>query len=551
MTGEATSGPDGEGLDLLVVGAGFAGLYMLHRARGLGLRTEVIEAGDGVGGTWYWNRYPGARCDVESLEYSYGFDADLQQEWEWTERYATQPEILRYLEHVADRFDLRRDIRFGTRVTGAAWDEETRRWTVTLDGHPDGDGEGRAGTPTTRTARFVVMATGCLSSAMTPDIPGADSFAGPTLHTGRWPHEGVDLTGRRVGVIGTGSSAIQAVPIIAEQAAELTVFQRTPNYAVPAHNAPLDPAVVAEVKADYDSFREANRQRSTAFGARIGFNDVSALSVDDEERLAEYERRWAHGGLPFLGAYNDLLLDRKANETAADFVRGKIHEIVDDPDVAARLSPDQVIGCKRLCVDTGYYATFNRPNVSLVDLRDTPIEAVEATGVRTTDGLHELDVLVFATGFDAMTGALDRIDIRGRGGRPLREAWAEGPKTYLGLMVAGFPNLFTITGPGSPSVLTNMITSIEHHVEWISDAIDHLRTTGRTTIEATPEAQEEWVTYVNGVAGITLFPTCSSWYLGANVPGKPRVFMPLPGFSMYADMVADVVADDYRGFALT
>ena len=526
-------------VDVAIVGAGFAGLYMLYRARRLGLSAQAVEAGGDVGGTWYWNRYPGARCDVESMEYSYGFDEDLQQEWEWSERYAPQPEILAYARHVAERYDLRRDIRFDTRVTSATFDETSSTWTVSTDPGPP------------ISARFVVMATGCLSAANIPEIDGAGSFAGPSYHTGRWPHEGVDFTGLRVGVIGTGSSAVQSIPLIAEQAAHLTVFQRTPTYTVPAWNGPLDPAEQAEIKADYAGLRAANRLTASAFGARQPRNDVSALSVSAEERNAEYERRWKVGGLTFLGAYNDLLLDEAANATAREFVIGKLREIVHDPEVAARLVPDQVIGCKRLCVDSGYWATFNRPNVTLVDLRESPIEAITPEGIRTSGGDHALDALVYATGFDAMTGALARIDVRGRERLRLADAWAAGPRTYLGLAIAGFPNLFVVTGPGSPSVLANMMEAIQQHVDWIGDCIDHLRATGRTTIEATPEAQERWVDHVNGVAGITLFPRCSSWYLGANVPGKPRVFMPLPGFPTYVEQCADVVADGYRGFILT
>jgi cyclohexanone monooxygenase len=525
-------------VDVVVVGAGFAGMYMLHKLRGQGRTVQVFEVGDGVGGTWYWNRYPGARCDVESMEYSYGFDDDLQQEWEWTERYAPQAEILEYANHVADRFDLRRDIQFSTRVTGAAFDESTDTWRVTTD---QGDAV---------SARFVVMATGCLSSANIPDIPGADTFTGASYHTGKWPHEGVDFTGQRVGVIGTGSSAIQSIPIIAEQAAELTVFQRTASFTVPAWNQPLDPIAVKEIKAEYAEFRAANAQMPSAFGSRVERNDVSALEVSDEERRAQLERRWAHGGLAFLGAYNDLLLNKEANDLAADFVREKLSEIVEDPEMVRKLTPDQVIGCKRLCVDTGYWATFNLPHVHLVDLRESPIEAITPTGIRTGAGEHELDAIVYATGFDAMTGAILGVDITGRDGRSLRDVWAAGPRTYLGLGVEGIPNLFTITGPGSPSVLTNMIVSIQQHVEWIADCMAHLDEQGHRTIEATLEAQDQWVDFVNNVAGFTLFPTCNSWYLGANVPGKTRVFMPLPGFPTYVEQCDRVAAEGYTGFAL-
>lgn len=526
-------------VDLLVVGAGFAGLYTVHRARALGLDVQGIEAADGVGGTWYWNRYPGARCDVESLEYSYSFDDDLQQEWEWSERYATQPEILRYLEHVADRFDLRRSFAFGTRVLSATWSDDTRRWTVTTD------------TDDVYEARFVVMATGCLSVPIDPQIPGLHTFGGELYWTSRWPHDEPDLAGKRVGIVGTGSSAVQSIPLLAERCGSLTVFQRTPTYAVPAHNRPLDPDEVAEVKRSYAELREANRQMSIGAGSRVPRIDASVLEADEGTRQKRFEAAWEWGGLPFLGAFNDLLLSPDANETAAEFVRAKIREQVADPEVADRLTPSHVIGCKRLCVDTGYYATFNEDHVRLVDVGATPIEEVTPEGVRVGGEDVELDVLVMATGFDAMTGALDRIEIRGRDGRSLREAWADGPKTYLGLQVHGFPNLFTVTGPGSPSVLTNMVVSIEHHVDWITDVIEHLDATGATTIEAEPAAQEEWVGYVNAVADLTLFPTCGSWYLGANVPGKPRVFMPLPGFPLYAEQVADVVRDGYRGFALT
>jgi cyclohexanone monooxygenase len=526
-------------VDVVVVGAGFAGLYALYQLREAGWSVQGFEAGGGVGGTWYWNRYPGARCDVDCVEYSYSFSDELQQDWVWTERYATQPEILRYLDHVADRFDLRRLIRFETRVEAAAFDEASGGWEVRTS-----DGE------VTR-AHYVVMATGCLSTANLPDIPGRDSFEGEVLHTGRWPHHPVEFAGKRVGVIGTGSSGIQAVPVIAEEAAELVVFQRTPSYSVPAHNRPLPPAELAAVKANYADLRERNRQSVIGFGGWAPGPGGSALAQREDERERMLEERWADGGLRFLAVFNDVVFNAAANDVAADFVRRKIRAVVDDPAVADRLSPTQRIGCKRMCVDTGYYETFNRPNVRLLDLRETPIEAVTPTGVRTAGEHIELDTLVFATGFDAMTGTLTRIDIRGRDGVPLQEAWAEGPRTYLGLGVPGFPNLFLVTGPGSPSVLTNMVTSIEHHIEWITDCLDHLRAAGYDTIEASRQAAEEWVAYVNAVAGTTLFTTCNSWYLGANIPGKPRVFMPLFGFAPYVGTCADIAADGYRGFRLS
>ncbi|HJQ83571.1 MAG TPA: NAD(P)/FAD-dependent oxidoreductase [Candidatus Binatia bacterium] len=523
-------------LDAVVVGAGFAGIAMLHRLRGLGLRARVFEAGTGVGGTWFWNRYPGARCDVESMEYSYQFSDALQQDWHWTERYATQPEILRYLEHVVDRFDLRRDIQLNTRVESAVFDDATGRWQVATS-----DGERLS-------ARFCIMATGCLSAANLPKLPGMDSFRGVKLHTGHWPHERVDLTGKRVGVIGTGSSAIQAIPLIAEQAAHLFVFQRTPNYSVPASNHPLDPDVQQRVKADYAGLRQTGSQMP--FGFDVRFSDKSALEATEEERRVEYEERWRRGGLPFLGAYADLLYSKEANDTAAAFIREKIRSIVRDPRVAEMLTPDTVVGCKRLCSDTGYFETFNRPNVTLVDVRRTPIEAVTPRGLRTTTDEYDLDCIVFATGFDAMTGALLRIDIRGRDGLALARKWAEGPRTYLGVATAGFPNLFIVTGPGSPSVLSNMVPSIEQHANWIAACIGWMRDRGLARIEPTAEAEDAWVAHVNEVADGTLYPTCNSWYLGSNIPGKPRVFMPYLGFPIYVERCNEVAAKGYEGFAL-
>jgi cyclohexanone monooxygenase len=523
-------------LDAVVVGAGFAGLYMLHRLRGLGLSAQVYEAGDGVGGTWYWNRYPGARCDVESMDYSYSFSDELQQEWKWSERYSAQPEILRYINHVAERLDLRRDIQLSTRVTAAVFDEATSRWAVETD---RGDRV---------SAQFCIMATGCLSDAQVPDIKGRETFEGRWYHTGKWPHAGVDFTGQRVGIIGTGSSAIQSIPIIARQAAHLFVFQRTPNYSMPAHNTPLDPEFERRVKASYAEFRRQARE------SRVGFvverSGDSALAVAAEERRREYEKRWSRGGLGFSAAYADLLTSQEANDTAAEFFRAKIKAIVRDPAVADALTPtDYPLGTKRLCVDTDYYATFNRDNVTLVDLRKNPIDAITPHGVRTRDAEYVVDSLVFATGFDAMTGALLKIDIRGRAGQPLREKWAAGPRTYLGLAIAGFPNLFTITGPGSPSVLSNMIVSIEQHVDWIADCLTHLRAQHRAGIEATVAAEEAWVAHVNEVGHMTLYPRANSWYMGANVPGKPRIFLPyIGGVGVYRQKCDEVAAKGYEGF---
>jgi cyclohexanone monooxygenase len=525
-------------VDVVVVGAGFAGLYMLHRLRGLGLSAFAFEAGGDVGGTWYWNRYPGARCDVESMQYSFSFLPELQQEWRWSELYAAQPEILTYARHVADRLDLRRDIRFETRVTSLHFDEAAEIWTVHTD---RGD---------TVEARFCVMATGCLSTAKMPDIPGVESFRGKIYHTGAWPHDGVDFSGQTVGIIGTGSSAIQAIPVIARQAAHLTVFQRTPNYSVPAWNRPITPEYEAEWKAAYPERRKQAKELRTAI--RLVLNNKSALEATEQERSQEYEARWASGGIPFMAAFNDLILNKSSNDTAAEFVRAKIRSIVHDPAVADLLTPkDYPIGTKRLCVDTDYFATFNRDNVVLEDIRSSPIEAITPTGLRTTDASYELQNIVFATGFDAMTGTLLAIDIVGRDGRTLREAWADGPRTHLGLMVAGFPNLFTVTGPGSPSVLTNMLMSIEQHVDWIADCLAYLRAEGRGTIEATEDAQDDWVDHVREVGERTLYPQTGSWYMGANVPGKPRIFMPyIGGFPLYTRKIEEVAAGGYAGFRL-
>jgi cation diffusion facilitator CzcD-associated flavoprotein CzcO len=524
-------------LDMVIVGAGFAGLYMLHRARTMGLSARVFEAGSGVGGTWYWNRYPGARCDVESMEYSYQFSAELQEQWDWTERYAAQPEILRYANHVADRFDLRRDIRFDTRVHAAAFDEGQGRWVI------ETDREART------VATWCVMATGCLSSTNLPDFEGPDRFEGAWYHTGRWPHEGVDFTGLRVGVIGTGSSAVQSIPLIARQTAHLFVFQRTPNYVVPAHNAPLDPAARQRVKANYPALRARAKQNRT--GLLYQINQKPALEATDDERQREYQARWEQGGLGFLGAFADLLINREANDTAAEFIRRKIRDTVRDPAVADILSPSSVVGCKRLCIDTGYFETFNRPNVSLVDASNKPIERITRDAIVCGGRDYPVDAIVFATGFDAMTGALRKIDLRGRGGRSLKDKWAAGPRTHLGITIAGFPNLFIITGPGSPSVLSNMLPSIEQHVDWIAGCIGSVRKQGLSRIEPTEAAEDAWVTHVNGVADATLYPSCNSWYLGANIPGKPRVFMPYLGFPAYVEKCAEEAAAGYQSFALS
>jgi cyclohexanone monooxygenase len=524
-------------VDAIIIGAGFAGLALAHRLRAHGMTIQGFEAGSDVGGTWYWNRYPGARCDVESLQYSYRFSEELQQEWAWSERYAAQPEILRYIEHVADRFDLRRHFRFGTRVRTARYDDTARTWTVETD-------DGRQ-----TTARFLITAVGCLSAANRPDIAGLGDFAGRIVHTSNWPAEGIDVACHRVGVIGTGSSGVQVIPHLARDAARLTIFQRTAAYCVPAHNGPIDPAHAETIKADYKGFRDHCGRQFGAMAAAPGTQ--SALEVDDAERRAVFDAAWAAGGLSFQGAFYDLSYDLAANDHAMAFFRDRIHEIVTDPTTAARLVPHHRFATKRLCIDTDYYATFNRPNVALVDLRATPIETVHAHGVRTTDADHPLDVLVMATGFDAMTGPLLRMDIRGVGGLPLGTAWAEGPSNYLGLGVTGFPNMFIISGPGSPSVLTNMVYSIEQQVDWIAACLAALRDRGIDRIEVRPEAQQAWVESANAMAAGTLWATGNSWYLGANIPGKPRMFMPYLDYPGYVATCEEVATAGYRGFALT
>jgi cation diffusion facilitator CzcD-associated flavoprotein CzcO len=527
--------------DALIIGAGFSGMYQLYCLRErLGLSVQVLEAADGVGGTWYWNRYPGARCDSESHSYCYSFSKELLQEWEWSERYPAQPEILRYLNFVADRLDLRRDIRFDTRVESAHYDEASNRWQVVTH-----DGERYS-------ARFLITAIGCLSSANVPRIPGLETFRGRWYHTGEWPHEGVDFRGKRVGQIGTGSTGIQAAPVIAETAAKLVVFQRTANYSVPAHNAPLTPEFKRYVKEHFEDIKRV--MHATANGHPFPIEDRSALETPPAEREALYEAAWRKGGLQFRATFRDLLLDKAANDTAAEFLRAKIRSIVKNPATAAILADiDHPYAAKRPPIDTGYFETFNRDIVELVDLRASPIERITPDGVRTRDAEYPLDILVFATGFDAMTGPFLRMDIRGRGGLPLSRAWADGPRNYLGLQVAGFPNLFTITGPGSPSVLCNMPVAIEQHVDWITACIDHMRRRGLARIETTEAAMDGWVAKVNAAAEATLLPLARhSWYLGANVPGKPRVFMPYAGgMAHYRRVCEDIAARGYEGFELS
>ncbi len=521
--------------DVVVVGAGFGGLYALYELRALGLSVVVLEAGPDVGGTWFWNRYPGARCDVESVDYSYSFSPELEQEWRWTSRYATQPEILSYLRHVAERFDLRRNIQFDTRVTEAHFDDGTSRWTVRTD------------TGDTISTRFCVMATGCLSTAQVPDLPGKDSYRGNVYHTGTWPGP-VGFEGQAVGVIGTGSSGIQVIPQVAAQAEHLYVFQRTPNFSTPANDQPLDPEIVREVKAGYAARRALAQDSPGALP--LPRPTIAPDDVDADERYAVMERAWEVGGNSMQVTFKNLLIDQATNDVVAEFMRSKIRQKVKDPATAERLCPkDHPFGSKRVCKDTDYYETFNRPNVTLVDLRSEPIVALHQSGIATTKADYQLNSLVFATGFDAMTGTLLKIDILGRDGTRLVDEWDGGPQTYLGLMVAGFPNLFLVTGPGSPSVLTNMVAAIEQHIRWIARCIDDVDTRGYATIEARREAQVNWVTEANKVAEQTLYTKANSWYIGANVVGKPKVFMPyVGGFDRYRRICEEVTASGYRGF---
>jgi cyclohexanone monooxygenase len=533
--------------DAIIIGAGFAGLYAVYRLRKLGLNVRVFETGDGVGGTWYWNRYPGARCDVESLLYSYSFSEDLAREWTWTERYATQPEILRYLNYVADRFDLRRHIQFSTLVTEARFEEGTNRWRVNTE--HGGSAE----------AQFCIMATGCLSEGVLPTIPGMETFQGETYRTSAWPKEGTDVAGKRVGIIGTGSSAVQAIPLIAEVAAHLTVFQRTPNFTIPARNTPHDPERVREFVENFADYRAQARR-----GKILGAGDLSlppnergpskepALALTPERRREVYEHRWQHGGGQFVLAFPDIMIDESVNATAAQFIHAKIDEIVGNPAIAQALKPSGYpLGSKRVCVDTGYYDAFNRENVTLVNIKAAPIQRISEYGVQTAADFYPFDVLIYATGFDAITGALLKMDIRGRGGLALRKDWESGSRSFLGVAIAGFPNLFIITGPGSPSVLSNMIVSIEQHVEWISDCIAYLRAHGIATIEASSDTQSAWMHNVAVVADYTLFSKGESWYKGSNIPGKPRLFLPyLGGVGTFRDICDAIAAEGYGGFVL-
>ncbi len=529
--------------DAVVIGAGFSGMYMLKALRDkLGLKVRVIEAGETVGGTWYWNRYPGARCDSDSYIYCYTFDKQLLREWEWSERYPQQPEILRYLEHVAKRHDLKRDIQFNTRVTGGAFDEATNLWTVETD-----DGA-------KVTARYLIAAVGSLSDTNIPSFKGMGDFKGQIYHTSRFPKEGVDFTAKRVAVVGTGATAVQAIPEIAQQAKHLTVFQRTANYCVPARNGKVDPELVKARKDDYDGIVE--RIRDSFFGQEHYFIPRSALDDTPEQREEEFDKRWDAGGFAFwLSNYQDMFFSQEANDFCADYIQRKIRATVKDPEVAEMLIPKgHAYGTKRQPLDTNYYETFNKDNVLLVDAATYGgIEAITKKGIRAGGRDYEVDIIVLATGFDALTGPIKALHLKGRGGAALEAAWSDGPHTYLGISVAGFPNLFTITGPQSPSVLTNMPVAIEQHVEWVTDCIDAMQKAGKTTIEATPEAQDEWGAHVNEVVSMTLLPGANSWYMSANIEGKPRAFLPYlgpEGMGGYRRKCDEVAANGYEGFTL-
>ncbi len=523
--------------DVIVVGAGFSGLYLIYKLRQIGLSVKVFEKGDDVGGTWYWNRYPGARCDIESIDYSFGFDPVLEQEWEWSERYATQPEILRYAQHVAERFGLLNDISFKTRVEKAAWNEDSSSWTVKTDQNQ------------TFVSQFFIMATGCLSEPKDIDIKGTDDFGGEIYKTHSWPHEGVDFSGKRVGVIGTGSSGIQTIPLVAEQAESITVFQRTACFSVPARNGPIKPEKLSQKKR-YQEYRE--EARWDILGVPGFQGSEFRLTVPEEQRLKRYEKMWSQGTMThFSLVFADTMIDQGSNNELSNFVRGKIRSKINDPEVADILEPNEFPICtKRLCLDTNYYETFNRPNADVINIKKNPIKTITKTGIATQDRAFEFDAIVFATGFDAMTGALLAIEIEGRDGKTLKEKWADGPASYLGLAVVGFPNFFTITGPGSPSVLSNMILSIEQHVEWIANCLQYMGDNNLSAIEATQTAQTAWVEYGVTTSEITLYPMAKSWYMGSNVPGKPRVCLPyLGGVGAYRRVCNDVASQDYLGFS--
>ncbi len=524
--------------DAVIIGAGFSGIYALHKLRQLGLRCRLYETGDGVGGAWYWNRYPGARCDSESYFYCFTFSDEILQEWTWTERFPPHDEIRRYLGFVTDKLGLRGDMRFGAKVTAAVYDDESARWRVDTDAGDSVE------------SRYVIAAVGAISATNVPDIPGLESFSGRWYHTGRWPHEGVELEGRRVGVIGTGSTGMQLIPVVAEQAEQLTVFQRTPNYSMPARNRPLDPAFIADVKANYRELNEITRQ--SPGGMPLPVPTQSFEEVDPEEARRRYEAAWAQGGVMVLQQFNDLLTNQRSNDFAAEFFREKVRAIVHDPETAETLTPKGYpIAAKRPVLDTDYYETFNKPHVHLVDVNEKPITEITSAGIRAGGVDHELDVIIFATGYDAFTGSFLRMDIRGRNGVPLGDRWADGPIAYLGLGIAGFPNLLTVNGPGSPAVLTNVPATIEHDVEWIADCIAYLEEHGITAFEPTEEAEASWMRHAAELVDGTLYPLANSWWSGANIPGKPRMFMAYTGgLKRFRDRCAEVADAGYEGYVL-
>ena len=529
-------------VDALIVGAGFAGLYMLHLLRDqLGLNAIAIEHASGVGGTWYWNRYPGARCDIASHEYSFSFSEELQQEWSWSEKYAGQAEILEYLEYVATRFNLKQDISFNTKVQSAIFDEKSKRWLIKTEAGTD------------YSAQYFIPAVGTLSSANIPVIQGQKDFKGDVYITSRWPAKGVDFKGKRVGIIGTGATAIQAIPVIAEECEQLVVFQRTANYTSPLCNGPMTTENEQEIKANYRQLRE---DEQNSFGGMPYMQQrESALTDSPEEREDHYQKRWEKGGFNiWLGSYQDILTDKGANKTVADFLRSKIRERVNNPNVAELLCPeeDQLFGIKRQPCETHYYEAFNRDNVTLVDIKSAPIQEITAQGLSTSKDSYEFDILIYATGFDAFTGSLFKMGITGRNGLSLQKYWADGPRTYLGLSVHGFPNMFTITGPQSPSVLFNMPLAIEMHCEWIAACIKHMDKQSFLEAEVDLLHEDDWIEHTREVADMTLFPQAKSWYMGANIPGKPRVFMVyVAGGPAYKKLITEVAEKSYKGFKFT
>lgn len=525
--------------DAVVIGAGFGGLYTLYKLRVLGFSVCLFERGSDVGGTWYWNRYPGARCDAPSLQYSYEFSENLQQEWEWSEIYASQPEILSYLRHVADRFKLRDAIQFDTTVTRATLDQHDTLWRIETD-------SGKS-----ITAQFCIFATGCLSTMKTPDFPGLDQYKGECLHTGNWPHEEINFRGKHVGIIGTGSTGIQAIPVIARTAAHLKVFQRTAQFSTPARNGPMDKAYEAKIKSDYSGFRARNYRQPVAMDIVIDRKAPKTFEVSAAERTRIYEQCWEKGGLGYSTAFRDSSVNHAANEDLSNFIRSKISDIVEDPGTAKALQPKHIYACKRPCLDTNYFETYNRSNVTLVDVGQDGIDAISEEGIIANGYNHELDYIIFATGFDAFTGSLNKIDIRGKNNLSLREKWSKGPRTYLGLSSADFPNLFMVTGPGSPSVLANMVVAIEQHVNLIGDCLDHMRTQGHRSVEVTSTAEKDWTEQVRRAADRTLFTACDNWYQGANIPGKPLEFVPYVDWPGYVEICEAAVKNNYSGFVFS